>query len=432
MKLEVYLVEDETSRRLVLDEPNYSPSVRGGLTSLMQEVSDFVLRKVVAAYFKDGFSLSRSRINASNGVVRQRLNCGGRNILLRAEGGIMVPYEDHSSSCREFEIVVRLDADSIYLKPMAGLSLKRVVIDNLRSINHIELSISETSNMLLLAGLNGSGKTSILEGIMHAFLKSDRKNAIRPLPDQDYLITIDFTANGGTNYRIEKTPKTHKLFDGTGNLLADTEYEFRRLFAEVGMLFVPSWRSPWLMERGYKRHPRNYLRPTDEDPINSLRMLCVSEFINSRLKPEVPLMGYLEILNTCWHRFYPEQDGGFVIDEDTRERSAVSPGELTLDVFLRRTKKGAPIILSELSSGELEILSLAAQIMVSKNKYDVILIDEPELHLNRIWHAQMVDMITKMAEGCQSIMATHAPEIWNAVYSWERVFLNDRKEMSNA
>lgn len=426
MKIEVYLLRSDMSRDLVLDETDYRTKVRGGVSVLMKEIADYVVGKVVVNYFKNGFSLNASRISANAGVLRQRLSCGGRNVVLKSVDGRMVPYEDQTFPDREFEIVVRLDSDSLYLKPLSGIHLKRLEIENLRSIRQRVITFNNSSNILLLAGLNGSGKTSVLEAILYAFLKNERKSGVRPLADQDFRIILEFSANGGGNYKIERTRKFHKLIDGEGNVLADTDFEFRRLFSDMDLLFVPSWRCPITPRKGHLTL-RYLSRPPDDDPIESLRFSCLSEFINKKLNPTAPTLDYLMRLNACWKRFYPEQDGGFVVEEDVAARQMASPGELMLDVFLRRTKAGTAIKLSELSSGELEILSLVAQVMVAKSKYDFVLIDEPELHLNRVWHATLIDVITHLDDGCQFVMATHSPEIWDAVYSWNRIFLDDEE-----
>jgi len=422
MKLEVFLLGEGTSRDLVFEDADYHPMTRGGVSSLMKEAANHVLETVVLKYFKDGFGLSTSRISASAGVVRQRLICGGRNVVLKPVDGRMVPVEDRSSPDREFEIVLRLDADSLRLKPISGVRLERLEIQNVRSLRQLTVDFHDSSNLLLLAGLNGSGKTSVLEAILHAFLKNERREDVRSLPDQDYRIIVNFRAISGLGYRIERTPKYHRLIDAEGTVLADTEYEFRRIFSEMGILFASSLRQTTASRRG-RMTIRRLSRSADESPIETLRASCVIEFINKKLNPQTATLEYLLRLNKCWKRFYPEQSGGFVIAEDMSLRGPTSSGELTHDLFLQREKDGERIGLSDLSSGEQEILSLVAQVMVAKSKFDLVLIDEPELHLNRVWHATIIDVLSHLDDGCQFIMATHSPDIWDAVYSWDRIFL---------
>lgn len=114
MKIEVYLLGEGTSRDLVFDDPDYRPKTKGGVAALMKEVSEYVVGKVVIKYFTDGFGLSSSRVSVSAGVLRQRLSCGGRNVVLQAGDGRVVPVENRSSPDREFEIVVRPDPDSLW------------------------------------------------------------------------------------------------------------------------------------------------------------------------------------------------------------------------------------------------------------------------------------------------------------------------------
>lgn len=70
--------------------------------------------------------------------------------------------------------------------------------------------------------------------------------------------------------------------------------------------------------------------------------------------------------------------------------------------------------LSGLSSGERQILIILTYLAFSpKTKQrSIFLVDEPELSLHLRWQAKLIPAMRKLSpDGCQIIMATHAPEI---------------------
>ena len=420
MKLNIFLLGSNGSRSLVWSDEDYRPGVKGGASALLNEAVRLALTTVISTYFNGVFGISYSPIIASAGVLRQRIRCSGRNVRLEAnDNGIMMPIEDNSSPDREFDVELRLDAASLKLKPLTDIQLRKILISNLRSIKSLEIDFKNKARLFLVAGLNGSGKTSVLEAIAHAFVKRDIMSEIRPLPDEDYNITIDFVDSENNSYTVQKTKQLHVLKDVEGLVIADTDYELRRYFADINILMFTSWRSPFKMSR-----PTVASRTRNQrDAIEILRAVCIKEFINAVLKPKDTTKRYLNTLNKAWRRFYPEDDSIFEVAEDTGSERKDIPWELTFDLLLKGRNKSKYISLTELSAGELELLSFISDLMIKKS--DITLIDEPELHLNRVWHKTVLNVVVDITPRCQFIVATHAPEIWESVYSWDKVFLSD-------
>ena len=69
-----------------------------------------------------------------------------------------------------------------------------------------------------------------------------------------------------------------------------------------------------------------------------------------------------------------------------------------------------------LSSGQKEVISTLFLVWYSTYKSpSVVLIDEPELHLNMQWHRNFVDKLLELSPGNQYIIATHAEDIMESV-----------------
>ena len=65
--------------------------------------------------------------------------------------------------------------------------------------------------------------------------------------------------------------------------------------------------------------------------------------------------------------------------------------------------------LNKLSSGERNMLTFLATILLLGESRDFILIDEPEISLNVKWQRKILSVITKLAPDSQIIIATHSP-----------------------
>lgn len=71
-----------------------------------------------------------------------------------------------------------------------------------------------------------------------------------------------------------------------------------------------------------------------------------------------------------------------------------------------------PRSLKELSSGERQILIILTYLTFVSGKDSVFVIDEPELSLHLVWQSLLIDAVKELRpQGCQVILATHAPEI---------------------
>ena len=88
---------------------------------------------------------------------------------------------------------------------------------------------------------------------------------------------------------------------------------------------------------------------------------------------------------------------------------------------------GQPYGIDQLSSGEKQILLLLGEIQRRIRRGSIVLIDEPELHLHPRWQRQLVQALTDFSAtyDAQLIMTTHSEEIAHAVYEHELILLDD-------
>ena len=107
--------------------------------------------------------------------------------------------------------------------------------------------------------------------------------------------------------------------------------------------------------------------------------------------------------------------------------------ESTIDfrVLPSNGNSGPSYSFDSLSSGQKEIISTLFLVGRYGQKYPgIVLIDEPELHLNIEWHWSLIRHMCRLAPGNQYIIATHSPDISEAVDKDRRILLVPRKEES--
>ena len=86
---------------------------------------------------------------------------------------------------------------------------------------------------------------------------------------------------------------------------------------------------------------------------------------------------------------------------------------------------GAPSFpFDGLSSGQKEVISTLFLIwQYTREKPGIVLIDEPELHLNAEWERPLIRELFRLAPGNQYILATHSEDIFDAVDPRRRMLL---------
>ncbi|MBF0465044.1 MAG: ATP-binding protein [Nitrospirae bacterium] len=96
----------------------------------------------------------------------------------------------------------------------------------------------------------------------------------------------------------------------------------------------------------------------------------------------------------------------------------------TVDFRVTPVNGGKSFAFDGLSSGQKEIISTLFLIWhYTQNSSAVVLIDEPELHLNHEWHRNFIGQLNIMAPNNQYIIATHSEDIADSVDKNRRIIL---------
>jgi len=107
-----------------------------------------------------------------------------------------------------------------------------------------------------------------------------------------------------------------------------------------------------------------------------------------------------------------------------------------------KTDNGLELSFDQLSSGEKQIILLLGEIQRRIQRGSIVMIDEPEIHLHPRWQRMLIGALTDLCEeyDAQLIITTQSEEIANIVYEHELVLLDrifesvspSRSEMAEA
>lgn len=291
----------------------------------------------------------------------------------------------------------------------AGIS--EIVIRDFRGIEDLRLAFHQPSGyptqVGVIGGPNGSGKTAVLEACLLA-------------AGQEKLVVgkagADAIRIGADDYTIEVTIQVQKQ-KRTWTAHANSRIPER---SEVPFVYFSSWRAPQLVGSLGITAGKRGKRPSKSE---QNRLLNVKQFlVNARAheffpKSSKPTTSRFEAvsqnINHVWNLFFPGQS--FLVEP------VGDQPEDGFDVFLVRGDMRLPIDV--LSSGQLEIFMLAGGLALEEFQQGIILIDEPELHLDPQWHRTLLKALLYLKPDSQILVATHSAEIFDSVKSFERYFL---------
>jgi predicted ATPase len=319
------------------------------------------------------------------------------------------------------------------------IRILHIGIEGFRAIRErLELALEHPKggalDRVVLAGSNGSGKTSVLEAILIAL--GQEELVVRDLPAADrgdhWRVEIppgasirlrckhvDQSTLFGSEFVVTRTADRWELrYEPSGLELPPGEV--RAYLQGLAIEYFSSWRAP-ILPGGLQPATRGG-RPPGDNEANRLWRLK-QRIINERARRAFERGASTTAEDELWLQRINEVWAAFHRDESTIDAGIVDPKseDPTFDLFVfdgpaRRCS------IDQVSSGELELVTMAGTLLLSD--FDgLLLVDEPELHLHREWQTQLVDALTTMAPCAQILIATHADAPWDQVYSFERFFL---------
>jgi predicted ATP-binding protein involved in virulence len=302
------------------------------------------------------------------------------------------------------------------------MRLRHLALVNFRGFEKLDLPLEE--DLTVLVGINGSGKTTILEAIARAVLLTIGPGAPgfteRDIRDDSHETWIIVDADeGGERTRFQHRLPGPPLSLERSAVWVDSPFLFYYSVARNAADATPGSTNPgqwdptqalvgaaepvttfeaffhWFREREDLENEDRRSKPDHRDQ--------QLEAVRRAVELAVPGYGNLRVRR-------PRFETG---------RSRVEKPELVLD------KGGATLAFSQFSTGERTLVALVADIArrmaiarpgrPALEQEAFVLIDEVELHLHPKWQAELPGRLRKTFPNVQFILATHSPLVLSQV-----------------
>lgn len=298
----------------------------------------------------------------------------------------------------------------------------------------------------VLAGINGSGKTTVLDCICGLITKAQIPNTrlgmfekVNLFFNNNKKITHQYIKGKDTIRNIEKKAKQNKIYK---SIISDLKEEEGKKYNQIKSVEVE-----------FESHATSFedLQMTCEQLNDAINVDVISTF-DAELKPleavqklsdnrvrteldweihqlQIKYMDYQLNMSRKKDAIFKENQGNHFIDNVViglkeltypQKRFLEIIDELFLETNkkINRDKNQLEFLLGDreinayqLSSGEKQLLIILLTVLVQDNKPSILLMDEPEISLHIEWQRKLIKYIRTLNPNAQVIIATHSPDI---------------------
>ncbi len=338
--------------------------------------------------------------------------------------------------------------------------LERLTLKNFKAFDNLTIefprpNLADDPDILVMGSKNGLGKTSILEACSLLFLaaiggektleyisypritvdlldimiragsQTSRISGTFTIDDKPFDISLTLSRDGKTSIKKPSTDLQQILQRTRTPRSANLSTTTLRFFLSLaGLNSEPLLAPPFMYFHSYRKVQEGRLELGAM--VEGEQILARSRFASER-ETSISLFK-LEILRLLMSRgaLFEDLDNeddaeGILNNLNTlMERYA---GEIEFRVT-PINKTTTSFNFDGLSSGQKEIISTLFLIWYyTRSQRGIILIDEPELHLNPEWHRGFIWHLLKLSPHNQYITATHSEDVFSAVDKDRRIIL---------
>ena len=312
------------------------------------------------------------------------------------------------------------------------LHLKSLKLRNFKGVAELDLAFD--ASLTLLAGVNGVGKTSVMQALLAAVTRtwdivapggypyfSFEENVVRAgSTDATFALELDVPCASPVEVRW--------TMDGIGLLLDGGSPEYGEILEDSGLpiplvVYYEQNRVVRSLSGGHnvsissETNRNSSLHTTVSSPSEFKTWFFEKEYDESQEVRESRNLEYEDPELAAVRKVLKQLDGS------TAVRSRKTPESSERILFLE--KDGANIPFDSLSGGEQAFFLLAAdlarRLMIASpgtpvaEAPGIVCIDEIELHLHPAWQRRILRMLMETFPACQFVVSTHSPQVIGGV-----------------
>lgn len=302
------------------------------------------------------------------------------------------------------------------------MKIKNLQIKEYNGLENLDINFESEGKVLdliVLAGINGSGKTRVLESVLDFFYKIEMfyksQNKIELFYEEIENESIKTVGNIDVFY--------NELKNGSkGAFLSPKYLEIKKILKKFPkIIYVPTEINFQKVQKAQTNFKKEYsfINIVDSYEIKDIPSYIATRISKVANEEENLTMGQVR------KKVFAEINGIFEILELDVKLSEISKDENSMPIFT--DSSGKKFGINELSSGEKQLFLRTLAIKMLEPENSIIMIDEPELSLHPKWQQKIVDVYRKIGRNNQIILATHSPHILGSVEK-ENIILLEKNE----
>lgn len=312
------------------------------------------------------------------------------------------------------------------------MKIKNLNIEEYNGLENLNLNFESEGKVLdliVLAGINGSGKTRVLESIRYwfemfrskavnveLFYEENEKEVLKSLMNSEGLTEVEKEAQKDIeftdclrnikfynyDYRHNKTENRNY-----NSKIISRSFEKLKIFPKI--IYVPTEINFEKIKKAQTNLKKEYsfINIVDSYEIKDIPSYIATRISKVANEEEDLTMGQVR------KKVFVEINGIFEILESDVKLSEISKDENSMPIFTNSS--GKKFGINELSSGEKQLFLRTLAIKMLEPENSIIMIDEPELSLHPRWQQKIIDVYKKIGKNNQIILATHSPYILGSV-----------------
>ena len=290
------------------------------------------------------------------------------------------------------------------------MKIKNLHIKEYNGLENLDINFESKGKVLdliVLAGINGSGKTRVLESVLDFFYKIEMfyksQNKIELFYEEIEDESIKTAGNIDVFY--------NELKNGAkGAFLSPKYLEIKKILKKFPkIIYVPTEINFQKVQKAQTNFKKEYsfINIVDSYEIKDIPSYIATRISKVANEEENLTMGQVR------KKVFAEINGIFEILELDVKLSEISKDENSMPIFT--DSSGKKFGINELSSGEKQLFLRTLAIKMLEPENSIIMIDEPELSLHPRWQQKIIDVYKKIGKNNQIILATHSPHILGSV-----------------